>query len=481
MAVKPLIPETTAGAEPPGYHDVYIDSVSTVMKMTDTTITSKPDTIAAVVLTPGPDINFPPSIRPPPQPPPTGTTRLTFPNSCPAAPFPSMKRPLVVYRIPLEKGRPTSMTKEDCCIPPGSSVDPGILIRPASPTTPFEFPFNLAKDTYWDFNVRPGGKQPPPHDSIKRVVGLMHVCGLKLDSDVSVTVLRTRGVIDTIDNPSLVDGGANIYITGILDLLVNVESIAPLPISVATTGGVASVDDCCTKKGLLQISLDDGSIYYQPYFYCKNAVETIISPQAIVAASDVLIRWMQTGHKDGSPGSVRFNSNSGLFSILLTLDYQDGLYYCPTDAFTVDRDPVWGNTPIIRRLVVPPLPVTRWHNDYVPVPPSTLTESELWMLRLGSPGEDQLDLMLGKVRGIPAEFKYHPFRHIDWKEEACIKKQNACKSAVRTTEVGRQFYMDFGFMRASSPDYNGTQHSGPRVVTSWDGFSSYLLIVDKAS
>ncbi len=36
-------------------------------------------------------------------------------------------------------------------------------------------------------------------------------------------------------------------------------------------------------------------------------------------------------------------------------------------------------------------------------------------------------------------------------------------------------------MRASSPDYNGTWHSGPRVVTSWDGFSLYLLIVDEAS
>ena len=66
------------------------------------------------------------------------------------------------------------------------------------------------------------------------------------------------------------------------------------------------------------------------------------------------------------------------------------------------------------------------------------------MLQLGSPGEDQLDLMSGKVTGIPAEFKYHPFRHIDWKEEARIKKQNACKSAVRTTEVGQKIYMDFG-------------------------------------
>ncbi len=157
------------------------------------------------------------------------------------------------------------------------------------------------------------------------------------------------------------------------------------------------------------------------------------------------------------------------------------MYYCPTEAFTVARDPVWGDTPIICRSVVPPMPVTQRHNDYVPVPPSRLTESELWMLRLGSPGENQLNLMSGKVTGIPVGFKYHPFWHIDWKEEACIKKQNTCKSAERTMEVGRQFYMDFGFMCVSSQDYDGTRHSGPRVVTSWDGFSSYLLIVDEAS
>ena len=47
-----------------------------------------------------------------------------------------------------------------------------------------------------------------------------------------------------------------------------------------------------------------------------------------------------------------------------------------------------------------------------------LTESELWMLHLGSPGEQQLDLLPGNAMGIPQGFHYHPFRYIDWKEEA---------------------------------------------------------------
>ncbi len=84
------------------------------------------------------------------------------------------------------------------------------------------------------------------------------------------------------------------------------------------------------------------------------------------------------------------------------------------------------------------------------------------MLQLGSPGEDQLDLLTGKVTGIPPGFHYHPFRFIDWKEEAWVQKKATGKSAARTTDIGRKFYMDFGFMRASSSNY-----SRPNKMTDW--------------
>jgi hypothetical protein len=103
--------------------------------------------------------------------------------------------------------------------------------------------------------------------------------------------------------------------------------------------------------------LEDGSFYYQPCYYCKNVVKTIISLQAILAASDVLMRWTQTGHKDGSPGAIQFDSDSGLFSITMMLENRDGLYYCPTDIFTVNCDPVRCNIPSIYQAVVdmPPM------------------------------------------------------------------------------------------------------------------------------
>ena len=103
------------------------------------------------------------------------------------------------------------------------------------------------------------------------------------------------------------------------------------------------------------------------------------------------------------------------------------------------------------------------------------------MLQLGSPSKDQLDLLHGNVTGIPPGFQYHPFRFIDWKEEARIQKQAAQQSAKCTTEAKQRFYMDFGFMRASTSDFSRPNKKTNRVVTSCDGFSSYLLIFDEAT
>ena len=220
----------------------------------------------------------PAGLLPPPQPPPPGTRRVSFAHA-PRRPDPQpTATPLVSYHIPLDKAHPTPVKTIDSFFTPGSLTDPGILVRPASPTTPFEFPFQVAEETYCDFNVSGGLPGDNLRDSVTHVVGLPRVCGLSLDSDLVVRVTRAITPSDTWENPSLMDGGANICLTGVLDLLVDVVSIAPLPISVATKSGDISMDDCCTKKGLIPLTLEDGSVYYQPCYFCKNAVETIISP-----------------------------------------------------------------------------------------------------------------------------------------------------------------------------------------------------------
>jgi hypothetical protein len=262
-----------------------------------------------------------------------------------------------------------------------------------------------------------------PMDSVTRVVGLPLVFGLRGDEEsyarVTARVNNTSTGSASVYSPSMMDGGANICVTGLLDLLVDVEPIPPLPISVATKTGKISLDSCCTKKGLLPLALDNGSVYYQPCYYCKNATETIISPDAILQASNILVHWNQEGHKDGGPGKIRFSSDSGLYTITLTLEKRDGLYYSPTDVFTVAKDPTRPGVLSINRIAtpsVPALPTEKRGKRYYPVHRDRIAESETWMLRLGSPGEDQLDLLPGNVTGVPLGFLYHPYRFIDWKE-----------------------------------------------------------------
>jgi len=93
----------------------------------------------------------------------------------------------------------------------------------------------------------------------------------------------------------------------------------------------------------------------------------------------------------------------------------------------------------------------------------------------------QRDVLPQNVTGLPSTFEYHPFRFVDFKEQARIRKQAAQRSAVRTPDRRRRFYMDFGFMRASTSDYSRRDKTRDRVMFSYDGFSSYLLIVDEAS
>jgi hypothetical protein len=132
---------------------------------------------------------------------------LNFPQCHLVAKPPSVQQLLVEYNIPMDKAN--AHPHEVPYFPQGSIMDPGILICPSSPTTPFEFPFDLIHHKH----APPLGdvvQKSTSMDSATRLVGLPCVFGLKGDDSSYVRVIRSAVAMVVIDNLSLMDGGAKI-------------------------------------------------------------------------------------------------------------------------------------------------------------------------------------------------------------------------------------------------------------------------------
>ena len=263
--------------------------------------------------------------------------------------------------LPPPEPPPTPMTAANDVLydnPRGSIIDSILRHQdhPFSPTTPFEFPYftpsalrvmtrDMSEDPHETF---------PPSASVIRVVVTPRVFGIKDDCHST----------EQINDWSFMDAGANICLTGDLGILADAVDIPPLPITVALNGSGSSVDDCCTKRGYIPLALSDGTIHWQLCYYSANAVKTIISPQAILGSSNLFASWTMTGYKDNRPGAIRCDSHDGFIIMVINLICRDGLYYCPTDIFTLGTSP---NLP-----------------DHPTLPPRAVT-------------------------GLPSNFKYHPF------------------------------------------------------------------------
>ncbi len=178
---------------------------------------------------------------------------------------------------------------------------------------------------------------PSLTNSVTHVVCSPRVCGVHADNRLSSITIHSNSGLAT----RMVDSGSNVCVTGNASSLVDIVDIDPITILVALEGAPASYNNCITKKGLLPLILSNGTSYYQPCFYCANMVKTIISPAAVLASSNVFSSWTQEGFKDPTlPGSLRFTNHDGLISMYFPLQCRDGLYYCDTDVYTVDRDQV---------------------------------------------------------------------------------------------------------------------------------------------
>ncbi len=292
---------------------------------------------------------------------------------------------------------------------------------------------------------------------------------------------------DTADG-GMSDTGANISVTNDLSQLEKAVPIKPFSLQLAEEKDESN-SAMCTYRGLYPlIDTRTGSVEYTPMYFNAAVTGTIISPACVLRNSDVYVSCTQTLHRDGRPGTLRFDSESGLASLTILLEKKNDLYYIPTPDYRVCPDyPVVMNA--MDAVTQAPLntddryvpPTVAKARTTTPVTPRQQVESELWAARLGQCSEDQLDVITSAVEGLPKKFHYHPFRYIDYKEDARVQKQPRNKTAVRLAEAGRGFFMDFAFMRASSVNYTKSKVKEDRIVASFDGFNSHLIIVDEAS
>jgi hypothetical protein len=112
------------------------------------------------------------------------------------------------------------------------------------------FPFDLMDaggDTTFNI-ILPGSLWGPLSVcSVKRVVTCLHVLGFCGDGS-SYARINLTAMVSSESLGSLIDGGANICLTGDLSLLTAVVAIPPMPISIAPQGET-TVGNCCTACG----------------------------------------------------------------------------------------------------------------------------------------------------------------------------------------------------------------------------------------
>jgi hypothetical protein len=121
-------------------------------------------------------------------------------------------------------------------------MDTAMPPRPTFLPIPFEFLFASSHSS-----TRPTAS--PIGGQAIQVVGLQQV------NLVNNTPKYSAG------DPSLMDGGANICLTGNLNSLIDTTPIVPFPISVATKGSKPTLGDLCTMQGLLPLPLANRTYY----------------------------------------------------------------------------------------------------------------------------------------------------------------------------------------------------------------------------
>jgi len=266
------------------------------------------------------------------------------------------------------------------------------------------------------------------------------------------------------------DGGANRSVTDDLRLLNNIRNIPDYTMFGAQKGE-ATIK--CTKVGYMKLMCRGRGVLNVKTFYSPNISETILSPGDITQSSDNNFAvWDQQCNHDTKSGYFRFSSKTGLQNATVDTKLINGLWYASQSILDCVRPEYddWyetpdSTTPILRQL-------------------SKAALHELWHQRLCHPGETVTNAVSRTCEGVP---NLSHGRNAFFKCETCMRakmrKINKSHLQPNTRESringpGQMFHMDFGFVRGS--DFKEEDKDG-KIITSRDGYNSYLIIVDRYS
>ncbi len=285
-----------------------------------------------------------------------------------------------------------------------------------------------------------------------------------------------------------IDGGANHSITNDPDLLINYKNIKTYHMS--SVGG--ENDIACTGMGFLPWRSTEGETILIKCYYSKNAPETIISPSDIVMNHiSIYHAWTQHADLTTDRGYITFLNKNNDRTTTFPLINKNGLwYYINDDPSDYTSAMSITSQPTIRKL-------------------KSTSMYDLMHARLGHPGTRVMTTIHKHAEGVQ-KFNIPPLYRC-----ATCTLVNATKRAVSQDEVhhihndlkhrdtlhmeplgnnenntptdmgpiesdlpGQRFHMDMGFVRGTK--FSHRDNDG-NLVTSINGYNSYLLIIDRCT
>ena len=265
------------------------------------------------------------------------------------------------------------------------------------------------------------------------------------------------------------DGGVNRSVTDDIRLLHNVRNIPEYVMHGAQKDGPIIN---CNKVGYLKLMCRGRGVLNVKTYYSPDVSETILSPGDITKSNDNnFTLWEQYSNLEDKIGHIRFSSKSGLQSATVDTRMINGLWYatqpfldCLQPGYDDGYDTPDTTTPILRRM-------------------SKAAVHELWHQRLCHPGHTVTSTISKTAEGVP---NLTHGRNAFYKCDACMRAKiestaKTSSSPTRDSPIsgpGQMFNMDFGFVRGS--DFKRKGDDG-RIITSRDGYNSYLIIIDRYS